>query len=218
MDMEWVPDHILQNALDVFKCFDVPLTIFGTHNTKVDMERYDLGIHPNFQKDEQPEEVISKNLQMYPQANGVRTHGLYISTDLRKIFVNNGLKYESNYLIYKKIKEPFEMPSGTIQYPIYWEDDIWFTYEKSEVDPKSLIEPSGTKVFSFHPNHIAFNTPTKQYYQNHKGAYYRNETNIQELQYNGYGTRTALVDILEYLQDKNEKMKTMEEAYAGYNE
>lgn len=202
--MEWAPDSVLEDALSLLDTYDIKATLFSTHDDPFDEINHERGIHPNFDKDGDPEAVLDEICTLYPEATGVRSHRMQISTALRDQFISRGIEYESNYIMYKVDNiYPFLMPKGTVQLPVYWMDDMWFKRDKSEISVEKLLDSPGMKIFDFHPPHICFNTPSQEYYSKHKDRYWATNPDIDALRYKGYGVRDVFLRILEYI-DKND--------------
>jgi len=52
IDIDWVPDKVLEYTLELLSKAGVPCTIFATHATGLlnglDRNQFEIGIHPNF--------------------------------------------------------------------------------------------------------------------------------------------------------------------------
>jgi len=169
------------------------------------------------------EDILNELLDLYPEAIGLRSHSLYVHSKLRSIYAKRGIQYESNYMMYRvnDIK-PFIMLPDVIQFPIYFMDDEWFRRQKKEnkqpPSAKKFFEPSGLKVFDFHPPHIAFNTPTTEYYQRHKEEYWSNTTDIERIRYEGFGVRDLFKSLLEEIERANHETALLSTLGQEYRE
>lgn len=216
LDLEWSPDIVLKDVFDLLNQYDIQATVFSTHDDPftVDHER---GIHPNFEKSSSDDDIIHNLCSIYPSSIGVRSHKMHINTPLRNKFVNHGIEYESNYMAYKVDSiTPYSMPEGTVQFPVYWMDDIWFRHDGEEPTISELIGVSGLKVFDFHPPHICFNTPSSNYYSKHKDSYWSEGVDISKHRYEGYGVRDLFIRLLEYVNEHGIKTYTLGELYREY--
>lgn len=201
LDLEWAPAAVIEDSLELLDRHDLSATLFSTHEDGVDASGHERALHPNFLRGgEKERDVIADLAATFPEASGIRSHSLYIHSRLRNHYEAFELSYESNYLMYgvEGIK-PFEMPSGTVQFPIYFTDDDWLGERNGDdlPDIKSLLAGNGLKVFDFHPPHIAFNTPSIERYEACKDDYWDDSTGILDLRWNG--KTTGVRDLFEAL-------------------
>jgi hypothetical protein len=65
------------------------------------------------------------------------------------------------------------LPGGKLtRVPFFWADDYQLCKVEDSVDwtPDPLLDSPGLKVFTFHPVHIALNTPTLAHYEAHRAG------------------------------------------------
>jgi hypothetical protein len=109
--------------------------------------------------------------------------------------------------------KPFEMPSGVVQFPIYFMDDDWLVEREDDglPDLQSLLAGDGLRIFDFHPPHIAFNTPSMERYKTYKDDYWDEGTDIQELRWNGStaGVRDFFEALLKELSSGTYELTTL---------
>lgn len=209
LDTEWVPDPVLEDALVLLDRYGVTATLFSTYPPDGFDTAHERALHPNFGDD--ATHTFGQLAEAYPDATGLRSHRMHISTPLRERFVEYGIEYESNYMAYRVDGiEPFGMPEGTVQFPVYWMDDIWFRHEGDRLNPATLVAGDGLKVFDFHPPHVYFNTPSAAYYQRHKSRMWEDPP-VERLRHDGYGVRDAFLDLLEYVDDHGIETHTLGE-------
>jgi len=206
MDMEWATPQVIRDSLDLLSEYSVSATLFSTHDDGFDVEPHERALHPNFMgEDAEPESVIAELSDYYPDALGTRSHAMYTYSGLRSLYGDHGLVYESNYMMYGVDGiRPFEMTRDVVQLPVYFMDDTWLRRSgESEAipDPASLLSGPGLKVFDFHPPHVAFNTPSISYYEEHKDAYWDESTDLRELRSADPGVRDLFVRLLEHVAD-----------------
>jgi hypothetical protein len=218
IDTEWVPDMALYDTLDLLNDYGINATLFSTHDDSISTD-HERALHPNFNKECDNRSIFNKMLEYYPNSVGYRSHGLFDSTDLRRIADKVGMKYSSNYLLYKEPRiKPFQMPSGLIQFPIYWEDDIWFTMDtENGFDVESLLDPPGLKIFNFHPNHILYNTPSSSYYNEYKSEYYDKSTDVNELRYDGFGIRNIFIKLIRKIERDKIRTRSLGDLFMNSN-
>jgi peptidoglycan/xylan/chitin deacetylase (PgdA/CDA1 family) len=214
LDVEWAPDPVLKHTLDLLDEFDIDATLFSTHNDPFEVDRHERALHPNFDTSTDAATSLAELHKIYPDAIGLRSHTMQVSTALRSEWVASGIAYESNYMRYRMGGiTPFDMPEGTVQFPVYWMDDVWFRSDGEQVDAETLLKPPGLKVFDFHPPHICFNTPNVSYYADHKEAYWDANPDIDELRFNGFGTRDIFLDLLREISKRRIETITLAKLY-----
>lgn len=145
-DIDWAPDEVIEYMLNIFTEYDVPCTLFCTHESKVlqecNRDLFEIAVHPNFNRllfgSDGPtaDTILEEIIKIYPEAIGVRSHGMTQSTPLLNLFKQKGLKYDSNQFIpYQFNLSPYDCWTGLKRIPYNWEDDIHFSYGKSFEDP-----------------------------------------------------------------------------------
>jgi hypothetical protein len=140
-------------------------------------ELFELGIHPNFfpgsihgntEKD-----VLRHCLEIIPNAQVVRTHGLYQSTSLITSFCSiPNLQVDlSLFMPSYPINEPLYVNyngGSLLRLPFVWEDDYHLQHA-STWSFENVLETDGKYiVFDFHPIHIALNSRSMNNYQKMK--------------------------------------------------
>ncbi len=217
LDLEWSPDPVLEDVFSLLADYDISATLFSTHDDGFDLPHHDRSLHPNFLKDRSEEDILSELDNIHPNARGIRSHSLYVHSKLRNLYGNFGIEYESNYMMHKVDGiQPFRMPSGTVQFPIYFMDDDWFTNRgRSDGLPdfSELLGGDGLKVFDFHPPHIVFNTPDERFYKENREDYWEESPDIDEIRYQGVGVRDLFVGLLDYISRENIQTATLRELY-----
>ena len=215
MDLEWAPDPVLGDVFELLSDYGVSSTLFSTHEDGFDLSDHERALHPNFLQDSPEEDVLRELAESYPEATGIRSHGLYVHSPLRDNYDRFGLEYESNYMMeFVDGIRPFSMPSGFAQFPIYFMDDDWFRRRNGDEpipDIQDWIEGDGLRVFDFHPPHIAFNTPTEQFYEDNRDRFWQETVEPKELRYEGLGVRDLFRTVLEYVAEHDVETSTLGE-------
>lgn len=165
-DIDWASEEIIEYTLNLFEEQNIKCTIFATHKSGVldscDKELFEIGIHPNYNEllnseRNNPEEIVTELLAIYPNAKGVRAHSLLNSTPLLNLYAAKGLKYDMNlFLPYHTKMTPFKIWNGLIRVPYNWEDDLHLEYSNS-LDNLN-ISLHETVIVDFHPIHVYLNT------------------------------------------------------------
>jgi hypothetical protein len=206
-DIDWAPEAVIADTIDLFNTYNVKCTLFCTHHSAVidsikHDENFELGIHPNFipvmtQQKGTINEAIEKVLEIVPDAKGVRSHSLVQSTPLFETFKNYGLQYEANTnLPYKNDIEPYKLWNGLVKVMHNFEDDVHFMYKHPFNDTRINTFENKLNVFSFHPIHIYLNTDTEQMYNNARMHYQNAGELIKHRNTKAPGTRDMLIYLL----------------------
>jgi hypothetical protein len=118
-------------------------------------------------------ETRDKEAYEIRKPNEIRNHCLHQDTRLLSFAHENGFEYESNSLMFLVPGLRYwTRPSGLVSVPIYWEDDVYFSYEAGVAfDMGDLwLNAPGLKVLSFHPVHVWANTESQDDYALFKGS------------------------------------------------
>jgi len=228
-DIEWAPEWAIKEMLDLFKQYNIPLTPFVTHDSKVIRDRYDrpeikhkVGLHPNFlprsSHGETQLEVIDFVNNLWPEAVGFRSHCFFDNTKITDAFAKRGFKYDSNLCLFLQPNcEPLFHNSGLLRFPVFWEDDIHFRrgVPFSIETISDFLDNPGLKVFNVHPLIIALNVPDEKYYEAHK---FLNQDNGQdhfwrEFVFCAGGGRDFVESVLEYVVTKGFRTEYLYDLY-----
>lgn len=175
-DIDWAPEAVIVDTLELFKKFNMKCTLFATHPSKTlfqsDGALFELGIHPNFnplfegQSKKTAEDIVRDLLRIYPKAKGVRSHTLTQNSKLIDLFARCGLVYDANlFLPYQKISAPFKLWNGLKRVQFNWEDDVHFLYKRSFKESGLDFKSSELNILNFHPVHIFLNTESSKRYE-----------------------------------------------------
>lgn len=220
LDIDWAPDEVVQYVLDLLDKHQVKATFFSTHDSallkSLDKTRYEIGIHPNFNQGGDYDTIIKELKAIYPKAIGVRAHGLFESSQILRLFLDNGLKYDVNTFIpLRQGLYPVLRLKELVRIPYYWEDDAHFstqtTFELSELQ----VHKKGLKIYNFHPIHIFMNTSSIQHYDTFKPFYHEPDV-LKKNRNTGRGTQTLFVDLLQYLAENRVPTYLCREIYREY--
>lgn len=182
-DIDWAPEEVIDDTLELFSRFGVKCTFFATHDSKalksVGSGSHEIGIHPNFNNllngtaaDTNSKIILEKILEIYPEAKGVRSHSMTQSTPLLNLFKELALTYESNHFLPYQHIAPHKLWNGLIRIPYNWEDDIHWMYGHSFNDLNLDYKSFELLVLDFHPVHIFLNTENEHRYNDAKKHYH----------------------------------------------
>lgn len=219
-DIDWVADEVIQYTVDFLEKYQVKATFFATHWSNylkgLDSSRYEIGLHPNFEKDGDCNKTIKALKALYPEAIGVRSHLLFQSGPLLQVFIDNGLSYESNAFVPLVTGlRPYRCLNKLVSMPCYWGDDYHylagFDFELCRLG----VGNRGLKVYMFHPIHIFANTISDKHYLSFK-QYLQEPVTVQKYRHNGKGIGTLFEDLLQYLSGNSLATYTCKEIYEAY--
>lgn len=201
-DIDWAPDAVIADTLALLNAANVQATFFATHSTSLfnGIQGHEIGIHPNFLPTKDYRSELDRLMNLYPQAKGVRCHSYYQNTQILDLFVEHGLEYDSNSVMFGCHNiQPFKHWNGLVRVPIFWEDDInCLIGNVWEPELLSLADPNSLFVFNFHPIHVYLNTEKLSRYEAAK-PYYPDPIKLREFvnpESTGIGTRVFLKRLL----------------------
>jgi len=208
VDIDWAPDEVIADTIELFEKFSVKCTFFSTHHSSVlsDCNRklFEVAVHPDFSPvlngsmNKSIFDILDEILDMHPLARGIRTHHLIESIDLLHKYADKKLTYESSmFLPYQENLKPFTLWNGLIRIPFNWEDDVHWSYGYPFDTAEIIDKNDELNIFNFHPIHIYLNTENKfRYYEAKK--HYNNPEKLSGLKNREIkGTRDFLVMLLE---------------------
>lgn len=209
-DIDWAHDDVLAVAISLFEKYDTNVTWFVTHNTPLlhrlrENPRFELGIHPNFNRllngdisnGGSVDEILYNILKIVPEATAVRSHSMLQSSPILDRFKGYGITHDANmYIPYSSAIKllPWIHWNGLTRIPHFWEDDVCWQ-DGFSVEPGTLLEIDGIKVFDFHPVHIFLNTESHSRYDRARSAYH-DPKELTKFINEKYGTRDFLTELL----------------------
>jgi len=220
LDIDWVPDKIIEYVVELLEGYQIKATFFATHDSaflkSLDRKKYEIGIHPNFEDRNDYNKVVSDLKRVYPEAIGVRAHGLVQSTRIYKLFIANGLKYDvTTYAPLAENLHPWIRLKELVVIPFYLEDDTLFLDEANFTLSDLQIHKKGLKIYNFHPIHIFMNTKSDEHYKKYKQFYHEPDILIN-YRGKGRGIQTLFIELLQHLQRINSCTCTCKEIYKEY--
>lgn len=197
-DIDWAPEHVLEDFRNLLKQLPCASTVFFTHESDEcaaisALKNVETGLHPNFKGSKCYENTLGELQKKFPNARGVRNHDLFYSSSLLKIFYEKNIAYFSNDLMFlhEDLRPCYDW-SGLVRLPYYWEDDVHSVYFSGEFKPAALANTAheqGMRIFNFHPIHLYLNTRDFSDYLRVKEAV-KDPSKAKSFQRAGVGTRT----------------------------
>lgn len=215
LDVDWAHDEVILDSINLLETEGVSATWFITHDTPVlarlrSNPNFELGIHPNFnwllagdpRNGKDSNEVVSRMMDLVPEAKVVRSHSMMQSSSLLDVFKSAGLTHDVNHFIPASIGadlRPWTLWNGITRVPYFWEDDIACLYQVNGRSEPSVTDAAktgrGVKVFDFHPIHIFLNTDYMQRYDRTRQFHHAPKL-LLEHRYEGCGARTSLQELM----------------------
>lgn len=217
LDVDWAHDEVLSETLDIIEMNDCKATVFATHSTSVlsylNKENFEIGIPPNFnfllegdfRYGDTYKKIIKYYLDLFPDAQSVRSHSMTQNTPILKSFTSSGLKFDCNsffpYNGESLSLSPFLFwDHNLIQVPYFWEDDINLLSYNQKFTVKTLLQSKGLKVFDFHPIHIYLNTYSLSHYIRAKSSSNNIDTLDSFVNTKEYGVRDFFMELIYSIQ------------------
>jgi len=184
-DTDWAPDYAINETAHILIESGVKATWFVTHDSPA-IQRlfafpglFEVGVHPNFLKGSTQGndyyEIMRYVMQIAPNAKSVRTHGMFYSAAISKMFaVDFGLEIDSSiFLGGMPHIIPYEVSYGgpvLLRIPYFWSDDgeMSISRHPSFRLPEKNFNVPGLKVLCFHPIHVFLNAHTLKTYNEWK--------------------------------------------------
>lgn len=216
-DIDWAPDEVVADTIELFEEYGVKCTFFTTHYSDIllrsNKDLFEIGLHPNFNpiieglSTKKIDAIIDELLDIHPEAKGVRSHSMLQSTHILQKFADKKFIYDANHFLpYHKNLKPFMLWNGMVRIPYNWEDDVHWAYGHTFEDSKMDLADEGLVIFNFHPIHIFLNTESKYRYDEAKKYYKEPKRLIEYRNTKIKGTRDLLISHLEHC--KANKSKT----------
>lgn len=212
-DIDWAEDFVVEPLIKLLEDNNIKATWFITHQTKLlnrlrQNPNFEIGIHPNFnnllngnhENGKNSKEVLSRLLEIVPDAKSVRSHSMCQSSYLMNEFASCGLKYDCNHFIPFRSTidcKPWLHYNGSIvKVPYFWEDDIEATLA-NKFDLTIPRSSKGIKVFDFHPIHTYLNTEDMDRYERSRLSHRDSDQLYKFINNGNIGSLTALKELIE---------------------
>ena len=216
-DIDWACDEVIEFCDNLFNKFGCKVTWFVTHDTPITEKlrknkNYELGIHPNFnpllmngsyEKGVNAKEIISKTMQLVPDAKAIRSHSITQSSILMSLYKEFGLKYDLNTFILLDEDlhcKPFDYYFETIKLPYIWQDDTYLDCNLDKDHCLNILKKAkGLVIVNFHPIHLFLNSENMTRYMNCRPFYTDYQKLVKEVNKNQYGVRNFFEELLSIL-------------------
>jgi hypothetical protein len=213
-DIDWACDDVIYDTMQLLSAYHVPATFFCTHDSPLMMDLrenkvHELGIHPNFNKffsgpngpaeNHGVEFVLDSLLSFFPNTKSLRSHSLVTGDPVTKHLMSRNISIISNILIpyYSgMVIRPYIDWYGLLNVPYYFQDTLILYKNIPGVSIGDVTGVHGLKVFDFHPIHVFLNTENLDRYERTRQLH-QNPKELIKHRFEGYGTRSRLIELLE---------------------
>jgi Polysaccharide deacetylase len=226
-DVDWASEDCIEDLLAAVRRFGIRPVVMATGRSAT-LDRYlledqiEIGVHPNFlpgsSHGADVASVIDHVLGLYPQAQTFRSHCFVDSSPIAEAFVARGLRYDSNLCLYlQRAIVPLRHSSGLVRFPVFWEDDVHWTWQNGVWDLDAVFAEfltPGLKILNVHPFNFALNIPNEETYRSlkrHIPSLRRDE--IETVRHQGPGTRSFVLDLLRRLEAIGARFQTLSEVH-----
>jgi hypothetical protein len=226
-DIDWASEYAIEDFISLVSGYGIRPTVFATHRSAV-LEQHqargaiELGIHPNFLPGSSHGndylDVIDHMVREFPDARTFRSHCFFDSALVTQQMAQRGFTHDSNLCVYLQPRlVPLRHASGLVRFPVFFEDDVHWLQSAGDWSLErclTIFLSAGLKVLNFHPFFVAANIPNQDYYLEVK-EHIKTLTaeNIDTVRFNGAGTRTFLIELLEQLTTRRQRFYTLAELY-----
>lgn len=207
LDLDWAPDEIVADTLELLDERGLQATIFATHATKLDFGSHEIALHPNIQNATEVEGALEALRRHYPAARGVRFHRLVSSSPIQLALSKAGIEYSSNYMMERCAGLQPAAYLGLCELPIYFMDNLnlWHHGGDSEsllASSLRLSDEAGLKVLAFHPHNVFLNLDCIERQERAK-ACWKSVYGLRQLRNTeARGCRDLLIEILDQIVDE----------------
>lgn len=215
IDVDFVPDFIISDTIELFEKNLMNATIFVTHQTNLIKKLYnsdflEVGIHPNItvgttQDGCNNEEIIKNLLKITDKPVSSKFHILGYSFRDLNLLGECGLKFDCSMLYYGT---PYLLPtyhsdSDLVLAPYYWEDGHSHAMQKNIGFDMVGLSCPGIKIFNFHPIDLFFNTESHEHRNKIKNqntyTSQLDESCLDFVNRERYGVRNYFEDLAKYI-------------------
>jgi hypothetical protein len=216
LDVDWAPEEAIAATAAVLDAAGVKATYFATHDSealrRLDPERFEIGLHPNFNDAlsdlERPLEELGA---LYPDALGARSHSLFVSSQILGLYRRHGLRYEANvFLDGHPDLRPVPRFADLVSIPFNWSDDKHLERGRDFTVEATGLDRPGLKVFNFHPIHVFMNTTSDAHYASYR-EHYRDAAALQPHVGDGDGIGTLFERLVKAIARRPEPAAHMSE-------
>lgn len=239
LDMDWAPECAVNYVADILIEREIKATWFVTNESDALKrimeydELFEFGIHPNFFSDSShgttEREILKSMKHLLPNANIMRTHGLYQTSRMLAMAVSDfGINIDLSLLL---PLTPFITPHtiyfdhdkrGLTRIPYFWEDDLELFRPQMNSDINAYSKQVGLKIYDFHPLYIYLNYSDMKTHDAIKSKGRFHELSREDINpfinTNSKGVRDSFLGFCNYIEKKQESSYTISEISTSWKE
>lgn len=223
-DVDWAPDHVIDQVAETVLRFGLSATWFVTHSSpaverlKRHPDAFELGIHPNFLPGSTHgstySEVLNHCVRLLPDAVSMRSHAVFQNGRLLSEIANSTrIRIEcSTFLPEMPNVVPLKQHCSSrelLRVPFFWSDDYELGKPNTSWDVERLWSINGLQVYLFHPIHVFLNTTSMEHYETAKKNVRDAESAYQQIENEKKGVAFAFLSLCEHLASHNVKTLLM---------
>jgi hypothetical protein len=233
IDVDFAPEYMIKNIVDIIDEYDVNATFFATHNSGVlhDLEfegKYEIGIHPNLSNNSTQgagvDEIVCNLKKEYPSSISNRFHKLDYQYSDFSVLKKNGFQSDVSRLLYNSsyVLPSYQSDTNLVLLTYIWEDGICenagFPMDISGID----LHSPGVKIINFHPLNVYLNVSTMYKRLNFLNTINNSnltccpESHAEKYRYDGPGSYNVLKQLLSYARDSKITLRTINELSEAY--
>lgn len=233
-DIDFAPDYMIQNILQLLKKFEITATFFTTHESPLlktisELQEFEIGIHPNLSQNSTQgydlKEIIDNLKTSFPDSIGNRFHLLkYSYRDLRELG-RMGFQYDVSTV---RFNCPYLLPVfhndiNMMLLTYSWEDGLCenagLPMNLNSID----IDSPGIKILNFHPMNTFINSPNEEirvnFLSENPDLPKCSEDTAKKYIYSGDGAGSLLISLLKFLKKNNYytlRLKDLSSSFMNY--
>lgn len=185
-DVDWAPDYMLRNVLDILDHYNVRATFYATHDSELLRNiaregKHEIGLHINLSggstQGHDMDNIVENLKGVFPDVVGNRFHHLrYAYRDL-KALSQHSLGYDVSTLLFNgtHLLPVWHRDLNMVLLPYIWEDGICENAGDAVTLDSIRLNAPGLKIINFHPMNVYLNCATVE----HRLTFMKDNTNLQ---------------------------------------
>jgi len=216
-DVDWAPDYMIRNALDIVERHDLRATFFATHDSQLLREvalkdRHEVGLHPNLSANSTQgqgiHEIITNLRTHYPKAHGNRFHILGMSYRDLLWLGGQSVQYDVSRILFNA---PYLLPVWTddlkmVLLPYMWEDGVCENQGLTPSLGTIALKSPGLKIINFHPMNVFINcanrTDRLAFQRANSDLLNTSEKEAKVFRRKGFGSGKTLENLCQYIAEQ----------------
>ena len=209
-DQDWAPEWAVEVFLSELRRYHIPLHVFRTNpslafDQAVKAGEAEQGWHPNFLPGSSHGAAVSEVIRYcqrnFPGASTVRSHCFAEDTFSWRELRSAGIIADSQLgTLFQGYLLPVAHWTGIIRFPVYFEDDIFFEIQESNLNLETIMPTlftPGMKILNFHPTFVGCNTPSRSHHERLKARIFSADSTADGLTWGGRGALSVLRELVE---------------------